>query len=111
MERDDSILLGHIYDTAMNIANRLKDVTRQEFDSNEDLRLSIAYKIQVIGEAASKISIPFRQAHSQMPWARIIGMRHRIVHDYMDINFNILWRTAKKDLLVLIEAIKPLVDE
>ena len=111
MEKDDSTLLGHIFDTAVNVANRLKDVSREEFDSDQDLRYAITYQIQVIGEAASKISIPFRQANLQIPWERIIGMRHRIVHDYMEVNYNILWRTAKLDVNVLIEAVKPFVDQ
>lgn len=78
MQRDGSVLLGHIFDTAADIANGLKEVSRDEFDSKQDLRFAIAYQVPIIGEAASKISLPFRLANPRIPWDRIT--RHAPLH-------------------------------
>jgi len=95
-------------DAARRIAQRIAHVNRDEFDGNEDLRDALAHRIQIIGEAASKISQKYRAKHSEIPWAKIIGMRHRIVHDYMNVDFDILWQTTKQDigeLVILLETL------
>ncbi len=111
MERDDSVLIGHILDTARKIAARVSSLSREQYDRDAELRDAIAYRIQVIGEAASKISPKYRANHPEVPWARVIGMRHRIVHDYLNVNYKILWEAAKNDIPKLIESIEALVQE
>lgn len=66
--------------------------------------------MQVIGEAARKVSPKFQSEHPEIAWRRIIGMRHRIVHDYMRVDEDILWQVVTKDLpelLPLLEEIAP----
>ena len=98
MQHDDSVYLGHILDTAHKVADSLREITRPDFDANEDLRDAIAHRVQIIGEAAGKLSKAFRDRNSQIPWNQVIGMRHRIVHAYMDIDYDILWEAATKNL-------------
>ena len=54
--------------------------------------------LQVIGEAARTLSQTFREQHSEVPWASIIGMRHVLVHDYFGIDLDIVWRVVNADL-------------
>jgi uncharacterized protein with HEPN domain len=56
--------------------------TRAEFDADEVLRLALTYLIQIVGEAASQISQETKDAHPEIQWHSIVGMRHRIVHGY-----------------------------
>jgi uncharacterized protein with HEPN domain len=111
MERDDQVLLGHILTTARNIFAKTADLPLEQLAKDDVLRDALAYRFQVIGEAASQISHAFRAQHPEVPWARIVGMRHRIVHDYLNVNYKILWRTAKEDIPVLIEHMRTLVHE
>ncbi|GMV92970.1 MAG: hypothetical protein AMXMBFR82_27480 [Candidatus Hydrogenedentota bacterium] len=111
MERDDQALLGHILTTARSILAETADISLERFEKDDVLRDALAYRFQVIGEAASQVSRAFRAKHPEVPWARIVGMRHRIVHDYMNVNYKILWRTAKEDIPVLIEHMQTLVQE
>lgn len=72
--------------------------------------MGLTHLVQVIGEAARKVSAEFQGEHPEIPWQRIIGMRHRIVHDYMHVDEDILWQVVTKDLpelLPLLEAILP----
>jgi uncharacterized protein with HEPN domain len=112
MPRDkerDKLFLSSIVDTAQNIAERFKNVSRSEFDANPDLRDATAYRIQTIGEAASRISTEFRENHPEVPWPRVIGMRHRIVHDYMDIDYDVVWEVSTRNDSELIEILEPIV--
>lgn len=60
--------------------------------------LGLVKSIEVIGEAATRLTPDFRQRHPEIAWTRIMGMRHRLVHDYDQINYDIVWETATRDL-------------
>ncbi|MEQ1789052.1 MAG: HepT-like ribonuclease domain-containing protein, partial [Rickettsiales bacterium] len=61
----------------------------------------VLYDIAVIGETANKISLSFKQQNSTVPWAAIINMRHRIVHDYGNINIQAVKEVLDNDLPIL----------
>ena len=84
---------------------------RQLVKGDEDLRIVVAHWVQIIGEAASRVSPETQGAHPKIPWRRIVGMRHRIVHDYMDIDEDILWVVVTRSLPELMELLTPLVPE
>jgi hypothetical protein len=73
-------------DTARKAVKKLDGKIRADFDADENLRLALAYLIQIIGEAASPVSPSFREAHTDIPWSEIVGMRHKIVHDYLRVD-------------------------
>ena len=62
------------------------------------LARALVKDIEIIGEAASRVSQDFRATHPQLPWADIVGMRNRLIHAYFDINLDRVWDTIKKDL-------------
>jgi uncharacterized protein with HEPN domain len=74
---------------------------REEYDADEILRLGSAHLVQVIGEAARKVSAEFQQALPEIPWRKIIGMRHCIVHDYVRLDEDVLWEVVHSDLPAL----------
>lgn len=65
--------------------------------------------IQIVGEAAIKISDDFKSTHPQIPWTAIKGMRHRFVHDYTRIDLPTVWRVVETHIPELIRLIEPLV--
>jgi uncharacterized protein with HEPN domain len=65
--------------------------------------------IQIIGEACRKISGESKNAHPQIPWTKIIGMRHRLVHEYFRVDAEIVWEVVSQDIPTLIPMIEPLV--
>ena len=64
------------------------------------------HHIQIVGEAAGKVSSAVCEQHPEIPWTEITGMRHRLVHNYYEINTDILWRTATQRLPPLIAALE-----
>lgn len=106
MQHDDSVYLGHMLETAGKAVAKLGNQSRADFDNNEDLRIVLTHWVQIIGEAASRVSLATRDAHPEIPWRAITGMRHRIVHDYMNIDADILWQVASRNLPELIEMLR-----
>ena len=109
MQKDDLVYVGHMFDTARQIVERVEGCSREEFDADETLRLALAHLIQTLGEAARRVSLAFQQSHPQIPWKNIVGMRHKVVHDYLHIDYDIVWDVATTDLPPLREELEKLV--
>jgi len=108
--KDDNLYFGHMLDMARKIEQKSQGLTRQRFNDDENLRLALLHLVQTIGEAARRVSEVGREAHPKIPWRGITGMRHRIVHDYLEISDDVLWEVIKKDippLLSILEKINP----
>jgi uncharacterized protein with HEPN domain len=71
---------------------------RQDLESDLLLQFALVRAVEIVGEAASKVSPLGRHELSSVPWNRIIGMRNRIVHAYFDVDLNILWDTLTQAL-------------
>jgi uncharacterized protein with HEPN domain len=107
---DDAVYLGHMLDMTRRAVKAIKSKSRAKYDKDDMLRLGLTHLVQVIGEAARKVSEKFQREHPEIPWRKIIGMRHRIVHDYMRVDEDVLWQVVTTDLpalLPLLEAIMP----
>lgn len=83
-DNNNAIYLGHMLDTSRKIVSKLTNVERAEYDNDENFRLALTHLLQVVGEAASRVSREYRTAHPQIEWAAIIGMRQKVVHDYLN---------------------------
>jgi uncharacterized protein with HEPN domain len=73
--------------------------------------LALVHIIQTIGEAAARVSDDFRGGHPEIPWRAIVGMRHKIVHDYIHVNFDIVWGVVTTRLPALIPRLEALVSD
>lgn len=73
------------------------------------LSLALIREIEVIGEAASRVSDEIKNSHSEIPWGAIIGTRNRLIHGYFDVDLDIVWATVKTDLPALGKQLKPLL--
>ena len=68
--------------------------------------MSIVKCIEIIGEAANGITDDLKSKHSSIPWQDIIKMRHRLIHTYFDIDYDIVWKTVQDELPELIKELK-----
>jgi uncharacterized protein with HEPN domain len=101
-QKDDRVYVGHMIDTANKAIGFVESLSRADFDDNELLQLSLIHLLQVIGEAARRVSLDFRAEHSSIPWKAIVGMRSKVVHDYLDVDQDVVWDTVKNDLPSLV---------
>ena len=77
MSPRDLVYVGHMLDMARKAVTKTQELSRREYDADENLRLALIHLIQVIGEAARQVSVEFVNTHPEIPWANIIGMRQR----------------------------------
>lgn len=111
MRRDDRLYLGHMLDAARKIVEKTQDLDRSAFDRDEDRRLAVVHLIQTFGEAARRVSDDKRGEYPDIPWRQAIAMRHKIVHDYFQIDEDIVWEVAITDLPPLLTALSRLLPE
>jgi uncharacterized protein with HEPN domain len=111
MPKDDMVYVLHMLETARKAVSRVQGKTRAEYDADEDLRIVLTHLVQIIREAARHISAQFREAHAAIPWKAIVGMRHKVVHDYLNVDEDILWDTVTDELPLLIVELERLRSE
>lgn len=107
MLRNDAIRLRHMLDAAQEALAFATGRTRSDLNDSRMLVLSLVKAIEIIGEAAFRVSPATRVELQDIPWDAIIGMRHRLVHAYFDINLDILWRTVTDELPALVDVLMP----
>jgi uncharacterized protein with HEPN domain len=72
---------------------------------------AVIRSLEVIGEAAGKVSAATRAAHPQIAWRDIVGMRHRLIHGYTDVRLDLVWSVASTLLEPLITTLEPLIPD
>ena len=103
MSPRDGVYVGHMLDMTRKAIE--KTTNRDAFDGDENLRLALTHLIQVIGEAARHVSREYCEAHPEIPWTEIVGMRHKVVHDYLGVDEDIVWQVVTDDLPKLLPAL------
>lgn len=109
MQKVDLVYVRHMLDIALSAVNKVDHVTREQFDADENLRLALAHLVQTLGEAARRVSREFQLKHMDISWARIIGMRHKVVHDYLHVDYDIVWDVATHELPPLLSLLEELI--
>ncbi len=109
MLSDDEIRLRHMLDAAREATSFVRESTRGDLNTNRQLVLALIKNIEIVGEAANRITEPTRQSLPELPWEQIIGMRNRLVHGYFDINLDIVWKTAREELPELIDLLESVI--
>lgn len=98
MHREDEIRLRHMHDSTREAIAFAKGKIRDDLDKERMMVLALVKEWEIIGEAAAKISQDTKARYPEIPWADIIGKRHRLIHAYFDVNLDIVWQTITKDL-------------
>ena len=71
----------------------LKDFTKDQKSID-----AVARNLEIMGEAANRLPDEYKESHSEIEWFKIVGLRHRIVHEYFGVDLEIIWRILQKDL-------------
>jgi uncharacterized protein with HEPN domain len=107
MQRDPESLIDIV--TAIRRILRYTDgVNRADLEANDEKLSAILYQISIIGEASKRLSPNFREAHPEIPWREIAGMRNVIVHEYDQLDLDVIWDVVQNKLSELLRLITPL---
>lgn len=108
-EEKDAALLWDMLKAATEIVQFVEGVTYAQFQSNRMLRYAVERQVLVIGEAAKKVSVVFKNSCPQIPWTAIVGQRNILAHEYGEVLVERIWRVATVFVPELIELLTPLV--
>jgi uncharacterized protein with HEPN domain len=111
MRRDDLIRIRHMLESAREAISFIKGRRRTDLDKDRMLVLSLIKSIEIMGEAASKVTKESRDSHPEIPWLNIIGMRNRLIHVYFDIDLDRVWDTITDDLPPVIAVLERIVQK
>jgi uncharacterized protein with HEPN domain len=101
MVKDDLAYVEHILDCIRKIKEFSEGISFREFSSNELVQDAIIRNIEIIGEASKKISSDTKQIYFEIHWKEISGMRDKLIHDYLGVDVEVVWRTIKEDIPIL----------
>lgn len=96
-------------DAAQSIEQFLAGRQRAHLDQDRMLLFALIRAIEIIGEAAGKITRDSQLAHPEIPWSALIGMRNRLIHGYFDIDTDIVWKTVSQEIPSLLIRLRALV--
>jgi uncharacterized protein with HEPN domain len=91
---------------AMDLA---RGKTRKDLDEQRVLNLALVRLLEIIGEAANRVPATDRERYAQIPWEQIIGLRHRLIHAYDRVDFDILWQIVTRDLPPLVAELEKIL--
>ena len=103
---EDETRLGHMLDHAREAVALVKGRARTDLDKDRLLNLGLVRLVEIVGEAANRVSKERQRQEENIPWPEIVGMRNRIVHGYDDVDFDILWAVIRDDLPPLIKQLE-----
>ena len=104
--RDPTVRLRHMLDAAGEAIEFTRGRTRADLDSDRLLNLALVRLVEVVGEAAAQTPPETRARYPAIDWPRIVGTRHRLIHGYDTVNFDILWSIITDDLPPLIRELE-----
>lgn len=108
MPLDEAYLLD-ILIAARKAIEFLEGMTWEEFARSELHQSAVMRPLEIIGEAAGRVSKQTQVAQPEIPWEQMIGMRNRLIHEYFRVDLRTVWETVQDDLPPLIDLIEPLV--
>lgn len=103
--------LHHILEEIMFIESETRDLSKTDFLSNETLKRSFVRSLEIIGEAVKKIPQEFRDSHPDIDWKRIAGMRDRLIHDYLGVDYTIVWDAVTNKLPELKDKVQNILNQ
>jgi uncharacterized protein with HEPN domain len=102
----DNGRLEHILESIDYILDFTKNATFDDFKTDMKLQFAVIKNIEIIGEASYMLTNEFKEQHTEIPWNKIIGSRHILVHGYYQVKLEIIWNIIQNDLQSLKKQIK-----
>ncbi len=103
--------LDHMRQAASDACGFVEGLSKDDFLADRRTQQAVTMSLIVLGEAATKVMdgyADFADAHGEVPWRSMRGMRNRIAHGYFDINLDVVWETVQTALPELLERLRPL---
>ncbi|MBI4718451.1 MAG: DUF86 domain-containing protein [Planctomycetes bacterium] len=109
--RDDTVSLRHMLDHAQEAMGLLAGRSRDDLEADRTLNLALVRLLEIVGEAAARVSPATRERLPAVPWSSIKGMRNRLIHAYDEVDFDIVWTVVQTEMPSLSEALRAAISQ
>jgi len=106
----DEVRLRHVHEACAKIGEFVAGISREEFDADEIRALAVIRLIEVVGEAAHRVSTELKARRPEIPWRQLAGARNRLIHGYFDVDLAVVWEIATKDVPRLREQVRDVLE-
>jgi uncharacterized protein with HEPN domain len=103
---EDFRRLQHMLDHAREASIMASSRTRSDLEADRQLNLSLVRLLEIVGEAAAKVSQELRDANPEIPWQDVVALRNRLIHGYDSVDFDILWEIVQQDIPMLVSQLE-----
>lgn len=111
MRAEDHIRLLHMVEASQTAMQFVSNRTRDDLQTDQMLSFAVVRAIEVLGEAANKVSEDVRLANPDIPWKAIVGMRNRLIHAYFDIDTDMVWETVQVEIPAILPYLQALTTQ
>jgi uncharacterized protein with HEPN domain len=98
MSKEPVEFLKHIADECTFLLSIDKDLCKEDFLMDETLKRAVVRSLEIIGEATKKIPVDYKEEWKSIQWKNMAGMRDRLIHDYIGVNYSIVWDVFKNKI-------------
>ncbi|MBI2171298.1 MAG: DUF86 domain-containing protein [Chloroflexi bacterium] len=105
-QHDDYVNLRHMLDHATEAVALLQGITRADLDKDRVLSLALVRLLEIVGEAANRVTAATQSEYPLIPWRQLIGLRNRLIHGYDAVDMDILWTILTVDLPALVQQLE-----
>ena len=109
-QHDDIARLQHVLEHAREAVSMIEGKERADLRHERMLELSLIRLIEVVGEAAARVTPEGQAKYSSIPWPQVVGMRNRLIHGYDQVDLDILWDTIEVDLPPFITKLEKILE-
>lgn len=109
MEKMPEPFLLHIVGAIDMIGQYIAGLTKKQFFKDVKTQDAVVRQLEIIGEASRRLELNLKKTHSEIPWKKIVGMRNKISHEYWDVDLDIIWHVATKQLGPIKKLLEPVV--
>jgi len=110
MESKDLVRLKHMLDSTQAILTFAKGRQRTSLDKDRLFLSAVLRELEVVGEAAGRISDKTRKKFPHLPWKELVGLRNRLIHAYFDVDHDIIWKTIREYLPFFLDQLKDIIN-
>jgi uncharacterized protein with HEPN domain len=111
MSKEPKDYLRHIQDECIYIISVSENLIYEDFLGNETLKRASVRSLEIIGEATKKIPADFKVKWKSIQWKNMAGMRDRLIHDYIGVNYSIVWDVMKNKIPEMNKQISEFLDK
>ena len=104
----NELVIERMVQITERVLSYCKDMDYKTFANTEMVVEACVFNLEQLGEQANRIDEGFEEAHPEIPWRQLYGLRNRIVHDYEGVNLNLVWEIIRSDLPDLLNVLKNL---